>query len=95
MRRCPNCSKPSVPVKGLLFGDSRCTNCGSFVGVHRIASMSFSLLIFAVTVPTTIMVLAQQGLYAALLWFSCPIGALSYIKARFCPLEIKQRSSVH
>jgi hypothetical protein len=53
------------------------------------------MLIFAVTVSTTIMVLAQMGFYAALLWFPCPIGALSYVKAWLCPLEAKQQSSGH
>lgn len=90
MRRCPNCSKDIVPTNELLFGDSRCANCGCILGVHRIAAMSFSVLILAVTLSTTIIVLAQQGIYAALLWFSCPIGALSYIKARFSPLKVRQ-----
>ncbi|MDH3989455.1 MAG: hypothetical protein OEV34_10020 [Gammaproteobacteria bacterium] len=35
------------------------------------------------------MVVLQMGIYAALLWFTFPIGALSYLKARFGPLETK------
>lgn len=90
MRRCPNCSKNIVPTKELLFGDSQCANCACILGVHRIAAMGFSVVIFAVTLSTTTIVLAQQGIYAALLWFSFPIGALSYIKARFSPLIVRQ-----
>lgn len=94
MRRCPGCLKLTLPIKGLVFGDSRCANCGSLVRVNRVASMGFSVLIFVATVTTTIMVLAQMGLYAALLWFSCPIGALSYVKARLCPLQLEQQNPV-
>jgi hypothetical protein len=36
-------------------------------------------------------VLAQQGLYAALIWLPFPIGAIGYFKARFCPLETKRK----
>jgi len=35
------------------------------------------------------MVVLQMGTYAALLWFTFPIGALSYLKARLGPLETK------
>lgn len=35
------------------------------------------------------MVFLQLGAYAALLWFTFPVGALSYLKARFGPLETK------
>jgi hypothetical protein len=35
------------------------------------------------------MVFLQMGAYAALLWFTFPVGALSYLKARFGPLETK------
>jgi hypothetical protein len=42
-----------------------------------------------VTVATTFVVLVELGFYGALIWFSVPVGALSYIKARFGPLEVK------
>jgi hypothetical protein len=42
-----------------------------------------------VTSLSTIAVLAQFGIYAALLWFPFPVGALGYLKARFSPLEVK------
>jgi hypothetical protein len=35
------------------------------------------------------MVLAQMDVYAALLWMPFPIGAISYLKARLCPLVTK------
>ena len=53
----------------------------------------FSVLIFFVTITTTFMVFVQMGGYAALLWFTLPIGALSYLKARFSPLETKVDSN--
>jgi hypothetical protein len=65
--------------------------CGALIGVHWAASLGFNVLIAAITVVTTAMVLMQSGLYAAILWCPFPIGSLSYIKARFAPLEIKRR----
>ena len=59
--------------------------------MHWLASVGFAAVITAVTLATTLMVLIQMGLYAALLWFPFPIGALGYLKARFCPLEAKQK----
>jgi len=49
----------------------------------------FFALIFVTTTLSTIAVLAQQGLYAALIWLPFPIGAIGYVKARFCPLVTK------
>lgn len=93
MRRCPDCSRATLPVKALLFDDARCARCGSVIGIHRLAATGFSIIIFIATVSTTVMVFAQMGLYAALLWFSCPIGALGYAKARLSPLEAKRQTS--
>jgi len=94
-RECPVCSARSLPIAGLLFNDVQCVKCHSLIGVHWLASSSFAVLIFVVTAVTTVMVLAQMGLYAALLWFSCPIGALAFLKVWLCPLAAKQRSSDH
>jgi len=47
------------------------------------------VVIFLVTLVTTLVVLVDLGFYAALIWFSVPVGALSYLKARFGPLEVK------
>jgi hypothetical protein len=47
------------------------------------------LLTLLVTSLSTIAVVAQFGIYAALLWFPFPVGALGYLKARFSPLEVK------
>ncbi len=49
----------------------------------------FSVITFIVTALTTIVVLIELGFYGALIWFSVPVGALSYLKARFAPLEVK------
>ena len=51
----------------------------------------FFLVTFTVTVLSALAVLAQQGVYAALLWIPFPIGAIGYLKARLCPLETKRR----
>ena len=61
--------------------------------MHWAAYFGFNVLIIAITLTTTTMVLMQSGLYAAILWFPFPIGSLSYIKARFAPLEIKKKGS--
>ena len=45
------------------------------------------MLILIATVMTTGMVFLQAGLYAAIVWLPFPVGALSYVKARFCRLE--------
>ncbi len=91
-RKCPNCSSDSISTRELLFGDCRCRGCLRVVGVHRIASFIASIVIFAVAVLTTLIVFVQFDLWAALLWFTFPVGALSYLKARFCPLEVKPGS---
>jgi len=51
--------------------------------------MLFYLLTFVVTLFSTLAILADQGLYAAILMFPLPIGAMGYLKARFCPLEAR------
>lgn len=51
--------------------------------------MAFAAVIVPVTVVTTTMVLVQMDMYAALLWAPFPIGSISYLKARFCPLVAK------
>ncbi len=88
-RACPKCASRSVSTKELLFGNCRCGSCRCIVGVRRFAAARANAVIFTVAVVTTLVVFIDQGLYAALLWFTLPVGALSYVKARFCPLEIK------
>lgn len=85
-RICPACSKRSLPVSNLLFGDARCASCNNVIAVHWIASAGFAVVIFIVTALTTLLVLTQSGLYAALIWLPFPIGALSFLKAWLCPL---------
>jgi len=92
IRECPHCSDRTVHVKDILFGNSQCMKCGHVVGVHWLPTAFFSTLIFLVTITTTFMVFVQMGGYIAILWFTLPIGALSYLKARFSPLETKMGS---
>jgi len=79
----------------LLVSNVDCPICGAFVGVQRFYKAVFFLVIFSITAPSTIAVLAQQGVYAALLWIPFPIGAIGYLKARFCPPETKRKRGEH
>ena len=90
-RKCPNCSSETISVRELLFGDCRCKSCLRIIGVRRIVSAIASFVIFAVAIATTLVVLVALDLWAALLWFTLPVGALSYVKARFCPLEARPK----
>ena len=85
-RSCPNCSAPAIPVSELLFRECRCPNCKAGIRVNRLASAFFTLAIIIVTVGTSLAVLSLFGIYAVILWFAFPIGAIGYLKARFCPL---------
>ena len=85
-RSCPNCSAPAIPVSELLFRECRCPNCRVGVRVNRLVSALFTLAIVVVTVGTSLAVLSLFGIYAVILWFAFPIGAIGYLKARFCPL---------
>lgn len=49
--------------------------------------MLFHFLTFVVTLFSTIAILAEQGLYAAILLLPLPIGAIGYLRAQFCPLQ--------
>jgi hypothetical protein len=62
----------------------------SRVGVHWLFRSVFFVIILVATLLTAFVVLIDQGLYAALLMISVPIGATGFIKARFCPLVLKQ-----
>jgi hypothetical protein len=90
-RICPNCSVRAIPVAELLFGVCRCPNCQVDVRVNRFASLLFSLVIIAVTIATSLMVLSLFGVYAVILWFAFPIGAIGYLKTRYCPLTVVER----
>ena len=81
----------AIPVAELLFGVSSCPNCRQPVRVNRFASMVFSLVIVAVTIASSLMVLSLFGIYAVILWFAFPIGAIGYLKARYCPLTVAKR----
>ena len=75
----------------MIISDVTCNACGQLVGVHWVFKAVFFVIILAVTSLTVIVVLVDQGVYAALLIFSVPIGAIGFIKARFCPLVLKRR----
>ena len=87
-RTCPNCSANAIAAADLIFGDCRCPACGVRVRVNRIFSLLFSLVIIAVTVGSSVAVFSMFGIYAVILWFAFPIGAIGYLKARFCPLTV-------
>jgi uncharacterized protein (DUF983 family) len=88
-RRCPHCSSDSIQIKEILFRNVRCPECRTVVGVQSAISALFSVVIFLVTAVTTFVVLVELGFYGALIWFSVPVGAMSYLRARFGPLEVK------
>ena len=64
-----------------------CPGCGACVKIRRLYAAFFFIVTFVVTVISFISILAQQGIYAALIFLPLPIGALGYVKARFCPLR--------
>ena len=76
-----------MPVKRLLFANYECRNCGALVRAHWLYGMLFGILIFMVTLFSTLVILDSQGLYAAILMLPLPIGAIGYLRARFCPLQ--------
>lgn len=86
-RTCPNCQKSTVRINSLLFADSACDSCNAVVTVHKFYGVVFGFATLATTAASSIVVLASQGMYAALLLLPLPIGAMSYLKARFCPLS--------
>ena len=88
-RECPACSERSIPVSKVLLSDAYCSACDARIGFHWAISLVFAAVIVPITLVSTIMVLAQMDLYAALLWIPFPIGAISYLKARLCPLKTK------
>ena len=91
-RKCPNCSSESISVTELIFSDAICANCDHLVRVHWLFRVVFFLAILIATSLTILVVLVDQGLYAAILMFTVPIGALGYIKARFSPLAASRRA---
>ncbi len=63
------------------------------VGVKWIFRAIFFVVILVTTIILGFVVLIDQGLYAALLMISLPIGALGFIKARYCPLVARERNA--
>lgn len=57
------------------------------MSIGRLSSVIANMLILIATVVTTGMVFLQAGLYGAIVWLPFPVGALGYLKARFCRLE--------
>jgi len=58
------------------------------VGISRVPAAIVNALILIAAIITTGMVFLQAGLYAAIVWLPFPVGALSYLKARFCRLQV-------
>ena len=88
-RRCSNCSERSVLLSGLLFSRAVCQDCNAIIGAGSICSAVFFVITLVLTITTTAAVMGHQGFYAGLLWLPFPIGAMGYLKARYCPLEVK------
>lgn len=87
-RVCPNCSGRTIPIKRLLLSNQhRCQSCGSLVRAHWLYGKFFNILILVVTLLSMIIVLRVQGFYAAILLLPLPLGAIGYLKARYCQLE--------
>lgn len=53
----------------------------------------FFVIILIATLFTVLVVLVDQGLYAALLMMTLPIGAIGFIKARYCPLVVRKSNT--
>ena len=88
-RRCPSCSARSVPLYGLLFSRIACRNCNASVGAGWLCSGIFFVFALVLTITSTAAVMGHQGFYVGLLWLPFPIGAVGYLKARYCPLDVK------
>ena len=73
-----------------MLSNVRYPNCTRVIGPHWFFGTFFFVVILLVAGITTFIVLARFGIYAAILWFSFPIGAISYLKARFAPLQVKE-----
>jgi hypothetical protein len=56
--------------------------------MNRFIALLFSILIVVVTVATSYMVLSLFGIYAVIVWFVFPVGAIGYLRARFSPLRV-------
>ena len=67
-----------------------CAHCDEAIDVHWLFRGVFFIVTFVVAALTGIIVFADQGLYAAILLVSLPIGAIGYIKARFSPLVVRR-----
>jgi hypothetical protein len=62
------------------------------IGVQTLLRIVFFLLTLIATVAVGFSVLVDQGIYAALLIITLPIGAIGYIKARHCPLAVRKET---
>ncbi len=73
-----------------MLSDAYCSNCHQVIGIHWLFKAFFFVVILAATVFLGFVVLVDQGLYAALLIITLPIGAIGIIKARFSPLVVRR-----
>jgi ABC-type transport system involved in cytochrome c biogenesis permease component len=77
----------------LILSDVECASCGQVIGVQWAFRAVFFAIILIATLFTILVVLADQGLYAALLMMTLPIGAIGFIKARYSPLVVRKRKA--
>jgi hypothetical protein len=76
-----------------MYANAQCLNCDALVGLRKPDRILFDVAIFAVTVISTIAVLAVLGSYYALIWFAAPVGALGYLKAKFSRVRVLSLSN--
>ena len=86
-RNCPNCFARTVPLTAFLTSGLACSNCNTRLEAGRVCALGFFVVTFLVTVVSTAAVMATLGFYAGLLWLPFPIGALGYLKVRYCPFK--------
>lgn len=91
-RQCPACQNFSVPISDLIVATGECGHCRAEVNVRGPYRVLFAIVITLIAVPSTLAVLLQQGIYAALLWLPFPIGALGFLRAKVCPLTVVSRA---
>lgn len=86
-RVCPSCSRKRIPVASLIMSQTWCPACGAHIKVRKFYAVLFFIVTFVVAAISFVSIMAQQGIYAALIFLPLPIGAIGYVKARFCPLR--------
>ena len=83
-----------MPVRQLMLSRHTCQSCGAIVQPHWLIGALSSCVIFGASAAFFLLILASEGFYAALLLLPLPIGALGFLKARFCPLQAAEPEGI-